>query len=129
MAIGTHCLPVYEIYKAGEELSWRPGLDLCADIGIELTVVPHWNNTEGGAGLDTSRCFVGRDRFERLRELLPPTTVVLGLDEHTSCILDPAAGTLDVRDWGVMTVLRGSDETIIPAGERASLDVLQPVAS
>ncbi len=126
VAVGAHCLPVYEIFKAGEDLAWRPGLDLCADIGLELAVVPHWNNTEGGEGLDTSRCFVGADRFERLRTLLPATAVVIGLDEHTSCILDAGAGTLDVRGLGTMTVLRGANETILAAGERAPLDLLRP---
>lgn len=128
VAIGAHVMPVYEMYKAGEDLGWRPGLDLCADLGLELAVVPHWNNTEGGAGLDTSRCYVGQDRFEWLRELLPPSAVVLGLDEHTSCIVDSVAGTLDVRGQGTITILRGSEETIIPAGERRSIDLLSTVA-
>jgi cyanophycinase-like exopeptidase len=127
VAIGAHVLPVYEIYKVGEDLGWRPGLDLCADIGLELVIVPHWNNTEGGAGLDTSRSYVGMDRFERLRELLPPSAVVVGLDEHTSCIVDAGAGTVDIRGQGTMTVLRGREETVIPAGERASIDLLRPV--
>ncbi len=126
VAIGAHVLPVYEIYKVGEDLGWRPGLDLCADIGLELAIVPHWNNTEGGAGLDTSRSYVGRERFERLRELLPPSAVVVGLDEHTSCIIDPVAGTLDVRGQGAMTILRGRQETVIQAGDRITIDLLRP---
>lgn len=126
VAIGAHALPVYEIYKVGDDLGWRPGLDLCADIGLELATVPHWNNSEGGVGLDTSRSYVGRERFERLSELLPPSAVVVGLDEHTSCIVDAAAGTVDVRGQGTMTVLRARDETVIPAGERASIDLLRP---
>jgi cyanophycinase-like exopeptidase len=52
---------------------------------------------------------------------------VVGLDEHTSCIVDAAAGTVDVRGQGTMTVLRGREETVIPAGERASIDLLRPV--
>ncbi len=127
VAIGAHVLPVYEIYKVGEDLGWRPGLDLCADIGLELVIVPHWNNTEGGAGLDTGRSYVGRGRFERLRELLPPSAVVVGLDEHTSCIVDAAAGTVNVQGQATMTVLRGREETVIPAGDRASIDLLRPV--
>ncbi len=129
VAIGTHSLPVYEIYKVGEDLAWRPGLDLCADIGLDVAVVPHWNNSEGGAGLDTSRCYVGRDRFERLRELLPLSTVVVGLDVHTSCIVDAVAGTLDVRGLGTITVLRGEEEIVIQAGERTTLELLRPVPS
>ncbi len=69
----------------------------------------------------------GRQRFERLRALPPSSAVVIGLDEHTSCIVDPAAGTVDVRGQATMTVLRGREETVIPAGERASIDLLRPV--
>ncbi|MDQ3553268.1 MAG: cysteinyl-tRNA synthetase [Chloroflexota bacterium] len=128
VAVGAHALPVYEIYKAGEDLGWRRGLDLCAEIGLELAIVPHWNNTEGGAGLDTSRCYIGRDRFERLRELLPPSAVVLGLDEHTSCIVDVTAGTIEVRGQGILIVLRGQEETVVLAGQRATTDLLRRVA-
>ena len=126
LAIGAHVLPVYEIYKAGEDLGWRPGLDLFGPLGLELAIVPHWNNREGGTGLDTSHCFMGRDRFERLRKLLPPTAVVVGLDEHTSCIVDVAAGTVDVRGQGTMTILRRGKETVVPARERAPLELLRP---
>ncbi len=129
VAVGSHALPVYEIYKVGDDLAWRPGLDLCADIGLELAIVPHWNNTEGGAGLDTSRSYVGRDRFERLRALLPPSAVVLGLDEHTSCIVDPIAGTVDARGQGTVTVLRGREVTILTAGDRVAIDLLRPVTA
>jgi len=127
VAIGAHVLPVYEIYKVGEDLAWRPGLDLCAGIGLELAIVPHWNNTEGGAGLDTSRSYVGAERFERLRELLPPSAVVLGLDEHTSCTVDAVEGSVDVRGQGTITVLRGREELVVRAGERTTLDLLRPV--
>ncbi len=128
VAIGAHALPVYEIYKVGDDLGWRPGLDLCGDIGLELAIVPHWNNTEGGAGLDTSRSYVGRERFEQLRKSLPPSAVVLGLDEHTSCIVDVTAGTVDVRGQGTMTVLRGQEKTVVMAGQRATTDLLRRVA-
>lgn len=127
VAVGAHSLPVYEIYKVGDDLSWLPGLDLCGEIGLELAIVPHWNNTEGGAGLDTSRSYVGRARFERLHELLPLSAVVLGLDEHTSCVLDAAEGTLEVRGQGSITILRNREETMVPAGERTSLDLLRRV--
>src|SRR5215212_8424831 len=88
LALGEHTLPVYEIYKAGADLHWTPGLGLFPGVAV----LPHWNNAEGGAGLDTSHCFMGAERFARLAALLPPATILLGLDEHTACILDPAAG-------------------------------------
>ncbi len=73
IAVGRHALPVYEIYKAGEDLHWQPGLDLFGPFGASPVFMPHWNNTEGGADLDTGRCFMGRARFDVLRALLPPT--------------------------------------------------------
>ena len=124
IALGTHVLPVYEIYKAGDDLHWQPGLDLLGHLGLELAIVPHWNNTEGGANLDTSCCFMGAERFERLRALLPPTTVILGIDEHTSCIVDVNRNMLAVRGQGRVTIIRDNDRSLLDAGEEVSLAVL-----
>jgi hypothetical protein len=63
VAAGAYALPVYEIYKVGDELHWNVGLDLLGAFGLSLTWVPHWDNREGGAELDTSRCFMGQSRF------------------------------------------------------------------
>jgi hypothetical protein len=110
--MGTHVLPVYEIYKAGADLGWERGLGLLP--GLDLAILPHWNNAEGGAGLDTSHCFMGAERFAQLRALLPPTTTILGIDEHTACIIDPAGGECRVLGAGSVTVLRGPDEQTFP---------------
>lgn len=88
VAVGKYCLPVYEIYKAGEELHWKPGLDFFAVFGLSLVIIPHWNNSDGGAELDTSRCFMGVERFNKLYEMLPNPITVVGLDEHTVLIFD-----------------------------------------
>ena len=64
IAIGRYALPVYEIYKAGHDLHWQDGLDLFGPFGLNLAVVSHWNNAEGGADLDTSHCFIGKERFD-----------------------------------------------------------------
>jgi len=114
IASGRFALPVYEIYKAGEDLCWVPGLDLFQDIGLDLTVLCHWNNTEGGAELDTSRCFMGVDRFRYLRRMLPPDTAILAIDEHTACVLDPATETACVSGVGGVTVIRGDREDVYP---------------
>ena len=82
-------LPVYEIYKVGEELHWIEGLDLFNFYGLKLVFIPHWNNNEGGAELDTSRCFMGQERFMRLIEMLPDEVTIVGLDEKTALIIDP----------------------------------------
>lgn len=105
IAMGAFALPVYEIYKVGAELHWQPGLDLFRPYGLSLVLVPHWDNAEGGAELDTSRCFVGRERFARLLAMLPGDLTVVGIDEHTGLVIDPAAGAARVLGRGGVTVI------------------------
>jgi peptidase E len=111
IALSAYALPVYEIYKVGEEPFWQPGLDLLGVYGLELAIVPHWNNAEGGAELDTSRCFMGQDRFAQLLALLPPSATVLGIDEHTALLVDVERGRCEVIGRGGVTVLRGGEES------------------
>jgi cyanophycinase-like exopeptidase len=106
VAAGTHCLPVYEIYKVGADLHWQPGLDFFGAYGLNLAVIPHWNNNAGGAELDTGRCYMGEERFARLRLQLPPETVVVGVDESTALLMDLAGGKCHVAGQGGVTVLR-----------------------
>ncbi len=115
IAAGTCALPVYEIFKAGEEPHWMDGLDLFGRLGLQLAIVPHWNNAEGGAELDTSCCFVGRERFARLLEALPEDVVVLAVEEHTACVLDFAAQTAGVSGRGRVHVLRDGTIADFPA--------------
>lgn len=105
VAVSAYALPVYEIYKAGHDLGWQPGLDLFGPYGLKLVFVPHWNNAEGGAELDTSRCFMGAARFEVLQAMLPPDATVVGIDEHTALAIDLADGTAQVMGAGDVTVL------------------------
>lgn len=110
LAIGKRTLPVYEIYKVGTDLFWEPGLNLLAEIGLPITIVSHWNNQEGGKDLDTSRCFMGKKRFEQLRRLLPDDEVFLGIDEHTAVIINPNFHSFSVEGKGVATLLVGEKE-------------------
>jgi len=48
LTIGRFTLPVYEIYKVGQDIHWVDGLDILSQFGLHLVVVPHWNNAEGG---------------------------------------------------------------------------------
>jgi len=128
IAFGAHLLPVYEIYKAGDEPGWRAGLDLFEPLGLNLTIVPHWNNREGGEHLDTSCCYVGVRRFDRLRRMLPPTANILAIDEHTSCIIDPEKGTIRVRGQGELTLMTGDGCRTIPAGEQLPLAEIRTLA-
>jgi hypothetical protein len=88
IAVGLWALPVYEIYKVGQDVHALPGLDFFHDFDTPLSFLPHWNNAEGGTDLDTSRCFVGMDRFSEWCALLPANNTTLGLDEHTGIIMD-----------------------------------------
>lgn len=125
LAAGTWCLPVYEIYKAGEDLRWEPGLDLFGPFGLDLTVVTHWNNREGGKDLDTSRCYVGRERFARLLAMLPSETTILGVDEQVACILDFKAGIGRVLGRGGVTIIRGERAVEYRGGQEFGIEELR----
>jgi hypothetical protein len=124
IATGTHALPVYEIYKVGEDPHWVPGLDLLRPYGLELAIATHWDNREGGANLDTSRAFMGVERMRRLEATLPPSTTLLGIAEHTAVVLDFAQGTAQVMGLGGATVRRGGEGRTFPDGATFPLDVL-----
>ncbi|MGQ0604467.1 MAG: CysS/YqeB C-terminal domain-containing protein, partial [Anaerolineales bacterium] len=106
LAASAHLIPVYEIFKAGEDPHWRDGLGLLDAFGLHLIFVPHWNNAEGGADLDTSRCFMGQPRFDELLNMLPAGHTLVGIDEHTALVLDWATETCDVIGVGSVTVIR-----------------------
>jgi cyanophycinase-like exopeptidase len=124
VAMGLFTLPVYEIFKAGEDPEWKPGLDLFGALGWKLAVVSHWNNAEGGEQLDTSRCFVGRERFDALARQLPAGTTVLGLDEHTAVLFDWKSGKGFVEGKSTITILRDEHEKIHAAGVEFPLEEL-----
>jgi len=124
LTVGRFTLPVYEIYKVGEPLHWVEGLDLLGRFGLDLVVVPHWNNAEGGSH-DTRCCFMGESRFGKLQALLPEPLPILGIDEHTACILDFAAETVGVRGLGSVTLRTGGTDRRFAAGETVALGVLR----
>lgn len=110
IAISAFALPVYEIYKVGEDLHWNPGLDFFGVLGLPVVFVPHWNNRDGGDELDTSRCFMGQERFAHLLQLLPSGLTVVGIDENTALTVDLHRGTCEVMGLGSVTVIHtGSD--------------------
>jgi cysteinyl-tRNA synthetase len=49
---------------------------------------------------------------------------ILGLDEHTACIMDLENNEATIKGIGSMTLRRGTAELIFEKGERFSLDVL-----
>ncbi len=124
LTVGRFTLPVYEIYKVGQALHWVDGLDLLARFGFDLVVVPHWNNAEGG-NHDTRFCFMGAHRFDALETMLPEPRPVLGLDEHTACILDLATSQAEVRGIGTITLRTPEGVMSYQSGERFDLSVLR----
>jgi len=124
LTVGRFTLPVYEIYKVGEDPRWVPGLDVLSALGLDLAVVPHWNNAEGG-NHDTRFCFMGEARFRDLLSQLPEDVSVLGLDEHTACLMDFARDTLEVRGLGRVVLKGAHGELVLEKGREHSLDVLR----
>ena len=124
LTVGRLTLPVYEIYKVGEAPHWLDGLDLLSRFELPLVVVPHWNNAEGGTH-DTRFCYMGQPRFEELERLIPEDHGLIGLDEHTACILDLRSQEARVEGLGTVSVRWRGVESVHPAGTRFPFSVLQ----
>jgi cyanophycinase-like exopeptidase len=127
IAVGAFGLPVYEIFKVGQDIHMVPGLDFFADLDTPLSIVPHWNNTDGGSDVDTSRCFVGMERFAEWCALLPAGHTVLGLDEHTGIIMDFASRTCQVVGVSSVSLVRECDPAIHPSGVTFPLTTIGPL--
>jgi len=124
ISVGEWVLPVYEIYKVGEDVHVKDGLRFFSDFGLHLCFIPHWNNTEGGADLDTSRCFMGMERFEQWRKLTPAQNIIVGLDEHSGIIIDCEKEICSVYGLGSVSILKRDTLEIYPAGASFSLNEL-----
>ncbi|MEV6520712.1 hypothetical protein AB0M43_02060 [Longispora sp. NPDC051575] len=122
--MGRTALPVYEIYKAGSPAHWVDGLNLLEPLGLDVTVIPHYDNTEGGTH-DTRYCYLGERRLAHLERQLPPDTALLGVDEHTAVIFDQHTGAVEIMGRGALTVRRVGVSTILPAGTRLTLAELR----
>ncbi|MEE4351392.1 MAG: hypothetical protein V2J25_00850 [Desulfatiglans sp.] len=124
LTVGRFTLPVYEIYKVGESLHWVDGLDILGRFGLDLVVVPHWNNAEGGTH-DTRFCYMGEPRFRQLESLLPEDMTIVGLDEHTACLMDLESGEATIKGIGCVTIRRQGAEAIFESGSGFSIDLLR----
>ena len=128
LTIGVVSIPVYEIYKVGDEPSWLPGLDLLGPVtGLRAAVVPHYDNAEGG-NHDTRFCYMGERRLRILEAQLPPDTFILGVDSHTALVLDLDRRTATVSGLGGATVRVDGRSTVIPSGSEVSIDALAEAA-
>ena len=124
LTLGLATVPVYELYKSGDDPYWLDGLDLLSSLELPVAVIPHYNNAEGGHH-DTRFCYLGERRLAIMERLLPEGAFVLGLDEHTGVILDLDADTASVVGLGVLTLRRDGVSMEIPTGETVSIDVLR----
>jgi hypothetical protein len=128
LTLGSVTVPVYEVYKVGEDPRWVPGLDLLSRIGLRVALIPHYDNAEGGTH-DTRFCYLGEDRLAKLEHELPDGAFVLGVDEHTALCLDLDAQRAEVIGHGGVTVrVRGRSVRLEP-GESMALGHLVEVAA
>ena len=124
LTLGRFTLPVYEIYKVGEEPRWLDGLNILGEVGINAALIPHYNNAEGGHH-DTRFCYMGERRLSMLERELPDDVYVLGVDEHTGVVIDVDAQTATVVGKGVLTIRVKGVSTEIASGEVLPLDRLR----
>lgn len=124
VTVGAASLPVYEIYKVGDEARWLPGLDLLGTLtGINVAVIPHYDNREGGRH-DARFCYMGEQRLHELEGMLADDVGILGVDEHTAVIIDVESGAVDVRGAGGLTLRHRERESIVHAGETTTVDAM-----
>src|SRR5512138_2178030 len=124
ISIGAHALPVYEIYKVGQDVHAVDGLNFFADFGLHLSFIPHWNNAEGGVDLDTSRCFIGMDRFNEWNSFVPSNNETIGLDEHTGLIMDFETGQCEVSGVSSVSLVRECNPEMYASGSKFALSEL-----
>ncbi|MEJ3743821.1 hypothetical protein WEI85_11080 [Actinomycetes bacterium KLBMP 9797] len=116
LTLGSHAVPVYEIYKAGIEPHWVPGLDLVSPLlGFPAVIIPHYDNAEGGHH-DTRYSYLGEERLAAMETELPDGTVILGVDEHTAVLFDLASRTATVTGNGRFTIRQRGRSVVHPSG-------------
>ena len=128
LTLGLATVPVYEIYKVGEEPRWEEGLDLLSAFGLRVALIPHFDNAEGGTH-DTRFCYLGEQRLAFLEQSLPEDAFVLGVDEHTALFLDLETGVASVQGRGVVTIRAAGRVQQIGAGEELPMARLSAIAA
>lgn len=128
LTLGKATVPVYEVYKVGQDVQVLDGLDILAAIGINAAVIPHYDNTEG-ANHDTRFCYLGEARLRMFESLLDEDTYVLGVDEHTGLVIDLDAASATVVGNSNVTIRLRSDSFVYPTGSVIPLSLLQTPTS
>ncbi len=124
LTVGVVTIPVYEVYKVGEEPRWLDGLDLLGPAtGLRAAVVPHYDNAEGGHH-DTRFCYMGERRLRVLEAALPAGAFILGVDSHTALVLDLERGTASITGLGGVTVRVDGRSAVFPGGSEVPIEAL-----
>ena len=124
LTLGRRTVPVYEIYKAGVDPYWLEGLDVLGEFGIHATVIPHYDNTEGGHH-DTKFCYLGERRLQILERQFGAEEFVIGIDEHTGLVIDFDDDHAEVVGNSTVTLRKQSQQRVLSSGTRVSLDELR----
>ncbi len=124
LTVGLRTVPVYEVYKVGQDPFWLEGLDLLSTYGLPVSVIPHYDNNEGG-NHDTRMCYLGETRLSQIEGDLPDGSFILGIDEHTGLTLDLDADTAEVFGKGTVTLREQGVSRTIPAGVTVPIDILR----
>ena len=124
LTLGKATVPVYEIYKVGQNVELLEGLDILSAIGVNAAVIPHYDNAEG-ANHDTRFCYLGETRLQLFETMLDDDTWVLGIDEHTGLIIDLDAEAATVVGNGTVTLRLRETSHVHPSGSVIPLATLQ----
>ena len=117
MSIGNKVMPVYEMYRVGEDPYWVEGLNILENaLGFKGVVIAHYNNTQGGTH-DTRFCFIGERRMKNLETQLDSEIGILGIDEHTGISFNLDTNTAEVFGKGVVTYRKSGVEKIFTPKE------------
>ena len=128
LTVGVVTIPVYEVYKVGEEPRWLEGLDLLGRAtGLRAAVIPHYDNAEGGTH-DTRFCYMGERRLRSLEATLPDGAFILGVDSHTALMLDLVAGTATISGLGGVTVRVAGRSAVFASGREVPIAALSEAA-
>ncbi|MBV9284830.1 MAG: hypothetical protein JO176_09445 [Acidimicrobiia bacterium] len=124
LVLGTHTVPVYEVYKVGQSPHWLDGLDIVAEANLRIAVIPHFDNAEGGTH-DTRYSYLGERRLRMMEDQLPADVFILGVDEHTACILDLDADTATIAGLGAVTIRRHGQSARFESGTVVDVDIFR----
>ena len=124
LTLGVRTVPVYEIYKVGVDPYWHEGLALLREIGVNASVIPHYDNAEGGSH-DTRFCYLGERRLRVLEAKMSADEFIIGVDEHTGLVINLDEERAEVVGNSTVTLRKGDRQVTFAAGESFALQVLR----